>query len=325
MHLFPERAPLSGFNHNGFNMTNNPSGVNNFSLRIIHPICEHSPSEMKAFMHALAIAHAACGEIEIIDVRDSNDVYEAFSVRAVLEKWGILPPDSERDDVGKLGLKVTKIVREGEAKKIVRHRMEKHPYDMLVIGTREHHGLGALFGQDLAEYLADTFRQTTLYVPAGARPFVNTDTGEVLLKKILIPVASEPPADLSFSFVQMLQHIFKRDSAQLIGLHCGDASKSTPSGALPLRVLPGVAPGRLKRGDAFPTPASSLLSGNPWKEIISTEPVVTAITKAASDNDVDLIIMTTQGRNTLPKKIMGSITEQVLRTSPCPLLSIPVE
>jgi nucleotide-binding universal stress UspA family protein len=105
----------------------------------------------------------------------------------------------------------------------------------------------------------------------------------------------------------MLLHIFKRDSAQLIGLHCGDASKS------------------LTRGDTFPTPASSLLSGNPWKEIISTEPVVTAITKAASDNDVDLIIMTTQGRNTLPKKIMGSITEQVLRTSPCPLLSIPVE
>jgi nucleotide-binding universal stress UspA family protein len=293
-------------------MTNNPSGVNNFSLRIIHPIHEHSPYEMMAFMHALAIAHAACGEIEIIDVRDSNDVYEAFSVRAVLEKWGILPPDSERDDVGKLGLKVTKIVREGEAKKIVRHRMEKHPYDMLVIGTREHHGLGALFGQDLAEYLADTFRQTTLYVPAGARPFVNTDTGEVLLKKILIPVAAEPPADLSFSFVQMLLHIFKRDSAQLIGLHCGAASR-------PLEVPDGV------KSHTFPTPASSLFSGNPWKEIISTEPVVTAITKAASDNDVDLIIMTTQGRNTLPKKIMGSITEQVLRTSPCPVLSIPVE
>jgi len=40
---------------------------------------------------------------------------------------------------------------------------------------------------------------------------------------------------------------------------------------------------------------------------------------------VDLIVMTTQGRTTLPKKIMGSVTEQVLHASPCPVLSIPVE
>jgi nucleotide-binding universal stress UspA family protein len=278
-------------------MTNNHSGVNNFSLRIIHPIHEHSSDEHKAFLHAIALAHAASGEIEIIDVRNSNDANQSFSVRAVLEKWGILPPDSERSDVGKLGIKVTKIIKKGEPKKIVKRRMEKHTHDMLVIGTHERHGLGVLFGQDLAEYLASAFRQTTLYVPAKARPFVNPDTGEVSLKNILIPVTDDPPADLSFSFLQMLLHVFNRESAQVIGLHCG-------------KTFPGLSP--------------SLMSGISFKEVVSNEPVTGSITEAARTNDVDLIIMTTQGRNTLPKKFMGSITEQVVNDSPCPVLSIPV-
>jgi hypothetical protein len=233
-------------------MPHNTSAVNNFSLRIIHPVHEHSSDDLIAFKHALALAHAACGELEIIDVRNSDEPYEAFSVRGVLEKWGILPPNSERSDVGKLGLKVIKIVRKGEAKRIVRHRLQKHPHDILVIGTHERHGLDVLFGQDLAEYLADAFRQTTLYVPARARPFVNPDTGAVSLQKVLIPVAIDPPADLSFNFLHILLRVFHRDSVNVIGLHC-DASKSTPSGA---------SMGRLTRdeGDTFPAIADHLLS-----------------------------------------------------------------
>jgi len=280
-------------------MTNNHSGVNNFPLRIIHPIHEHSSDEHKAFMHAIALAHAASGEIEIIDVRQSEDAHMSFSVRAVLEKWGILPADSNRSDVGKLGMKVTKIIKKGEAKRIVTHRLEKHDHDMLVIGTHERHGLGVLFGLDLAEYLAISFRQTTLYVPAKARPFVNPDTGEVTLKKILIPVAAEPPSDLSFSFLQMLLSVFKKESApEVIGLHCGES---------------------------FPDLPPYLMSGISFREVLSAESVTSAIIETARSNDVDLIVMTTQGRTTLPKKIMGSVTEQVLHASPCPVLSIPVE
>jgi nucleotide-binding universal stress UspA family protein len=283
-------------------MSNNHDAVNNFSLRIIHPIHEHSSGDLVAFKHALALALAASGDIEIIDIRNSHDRYEGFSVRDVLENWGILPPNSERSDVGKLGLKVTKIVKKGEAKRIVGHRMEKHAHDMLVIGTHQRRGPHSLFGQDLAEYLADTFRQTTLYIPSDSHPFVNPDTGEVSLKKILIPVAQDPPPDLAFHFLHMLLHVFKRDSAEVLGLHCGDAS----------------------RGETFPEMSPEVLTGFSWKQLCATEPIVSAITGAAESNGADLIIMTTQGRNTLPKKIMGSITEQVLHASPCPVLSIPV-
>jgi nucleotide-binding universal stress UspA family protein len=278
-------------------MPNNQSAVNNFSLRIIHPIHEHSSGDLIAFKHALALAHAACGELEIIDIRNSEETSDDFTVRGVLEQWGILPPNSERSDVGKLGLKVIKIVKKGEAKRIVSHRIEKHPHDMLVIGTHQRHGLDVLFGQDLAEYLAQTYRQTTLYVPAQARPFVNPDTGAVSLRRVLIPVADDPPADLSFNFLQMLQHVFHRDSVEVTGLHCGDT---------------------------FPALEPHLNAGNSFREVLSKDPVIAAITETARSSDADLIIMTTRGLNTLPRKIMGGITEHVLHVSPCPVLSIPV-
>lgn len=58
--------------------------------------------------------------------------------------------------------------------------------------------------------------------------------------------------------------------------------------------------------------------------MVSAEPVVGAITRTAQSIGADLIIMTTRGHNTLPRKIMGSITEHVLHAAPCPVLSIPV-
>ena len=43
----------------------------------------------------------------------------------------------------------------------------------------------------------------------------------------------------------------------------------------------------------------------------------------AKTNGVDLIVMSTHGRSGLPRMLLGSVTEKVLRSSPCPVLAIP--
>jgi nucleotide-binding universal stress UspA family protein len=43
----------------------------------------------------------------------------------------------------------------------------------------------------------------------------------------------------------------------------------------------------------------------------------------ASDKAVDLIVMSTHGRSGLPRMILGSVTEKVLRSASCPVLAIP--
>ena len=47
------------------------------------------------------------------------------------------------------------------------------------------------------------------------------------------------------------------------------------------------------------------------------------IVKWATDKAADLIVMSTHGRSGLPRMILGSVTEKVLRSASCPVLAIP--
>jgi len=49
----------------------------------------------------------------------------------------------------------------------------------------------------------------------------------------------------------------------------------------------------------------------------------TLIVNWARDNAADLIVMSTHGRSGLPRMILGSVTEKVLRSAACPVLAIP--
>jgi nucleotide-binding universal stress UspA family protein len=46
------------------------------------------------------------------------------------------------------------------------------------------------------------------------------------------------------------------------------------------------------------------------------------ITAYAGDNGFDVIIMGTHGRTGLAHLLMGSVAESVIRTAPCPVLTV---
>lgn len=49
----------------------------------------------------------------------------------------------------------------------------------------------------------------------------------------------------------------------------------------------------------------------------------TMLVNWAKEKGVDLIVMSTHGRGGIPRMLLGSVTEKVLRTSTCPVLAIP--
>jgi nucleotide-binding universal stress UspA family protein len=55
-----------------------------------------------------------------------------------------------------------------------------------------------------------------------------------------------------------------------------------------------------------------LRTGVPWVEIVGT----------AVDEHVDMIVMGTHGRTGLDRFLLGSVTERVVRTAPCPVLTV---
>ena len=49
-----------------------------------------------------------------------------------------------------------------------------------------------------------------------------------------------------------------------------------------------------------------------------------AIVDYATEHEIDLVVMSTHGRRGVRHLLMGSVTEEVVRTAPCPVLSIPL-
>jgi nucleotide-binding universal stress UspA family protein len=47
------------------------------------------------------------------------------------------------------------------------------------------------------------------------------------------------------------------------------------------------------------------------------------VSRIASDNDVDVIVVGTRGHSALVGAVLGSVTERLLHVSPCPVLAVP--
>jgi nucleotide-binding universal stress UspA family protein len=56
--------------------------------------------------------------------------------------------------------------------------------------------------------------------------------------------------------------------------------------------------------------------------IVTSKSPAVAIAEYARDNRVDLIVMGTHGRGAVAHLLMGSVAERVVRTAPCPVLTV---
>jgi nucleotide-binding universal stress UspA family protein len=66
------------------------------------------------------------------------------------------------------------------------------------------------------------------------------------------------------------------------------------------------------RRQRCPAMTGILRNGSAWEEI----------TRIAAEQSADLIVMGTHGRRGLPRAILGSVAERVIRTSPVPVLTV---
>ena len=265
-------------------------------LRILHPV--YGPrNNLVAFVHALKLAQISKGELEIVDVRSEEEALEHIGVRSVLERWGVLDKGSHRSDVEEIGLKVKKIVREGNKRKEIVRRIDKHTHDMMVIGVPVHKSSSGILLRDLCEHLAEHFHQQTLFIPVEGRSIVDEQTGLLSLETVLIPIADQNFYDIAINALRMLLGYFPSATPSVVGLHAGAG---------------------------FPGISKVSIEGTRWIQALRSEPLIDSIQEAAHSFKADLIIMATRGRSTLLHKFTGSFTEQVVRVSPCPVLSVSV-
>jgi hypothetical protein len=126
------------------------------------------------------------------------------------------------------------------------------------------------------------------------------ENGHIQLRRILIPVDQRPSPQAAVAFASRAAAALGDGPVEIFLLHVGDRA-TIPTAELP------------------EDPACS------WKTLQHAGDVVEEITRAADEREIDLIVMATAGREGILDALRGSVTEQVLRRAPCPVLAVPAD
>ncbi len=267
---------------------------------ILHPT-DFSHGSHTACAHALKLAHATQGSLTILHVDPEGgrpDWHSFPSVRDFFHKWGMLPEDAHRSDVSHLGVTIHKAAVDDDnpASGILRH-LEHHPADLIVLATHQRQGLDRWLHREVAEKVNNRTNGATLFIPFGVRGFIDAETGESHLHRILLPVDAVPHPQPAVEVAADIVNALCTRTCGIRLLHVGD-----PAGQ-----------------PAPQLPSSKFVE---WHWANRPGNAVDTILSEASDQRADLIVMTTCGRHGFLDALRGSTTEQVLHHAPCPVLAV---
>lgn len=271
-----------------------------FVNSVFHP-SDFSASSENAFAHALAIALMHKTDFTVLHTGESHDEWrKSPAVRATLERWGMLEPNSPRSAVfEKLAIRINKIglASDTPLEAILRY-LASNPTDLIVVATEGRSGLPRWLQPSLAERIAERSSTMTLFIPEKSRGFVSPEDGRITIRRILVPVDAHPSPLPAIEYTARIVRALGTP-VEIILLHVGEAAAPLPDSVLPQ--LPNLSCRQEHR------------QGEVTDEIIG----------AAEENGVDLIAMATAGQDGILDVLRGSVTQQVLHRAPCPLLAIP--
>ena len=312
----PQRYPHSGYpsiHHDDMGQPESPinattrpaaSGASDIPLRSVFHPTDFSEASAIAFNHALKIAVTARAQLSILHVaptQDDVDFADFPEVRHTLERWGLLPAGSSREDVfEKTGLLVERVVAVDEDPVLsMLHFLEGRPMDLIVLATHQFKEPVRWVKKTVAEALARASGEITLFVPQGTEGFVSHRDGAVRLQRMLIPVDHHPRPQRAIDAASALARVLGCRDGRFTLLHVGDPH------AMPVVNLP-------------------THEGWEWEHVIRHGDVVQEILALERERAVDLLVMTTQGHDGFLDALRGSTTERVLRGARGPLLAVPV-
>src|SRR6267142_2419652 len=267
---------------------------------IFHPSDLSAASEV-AFAHALKLAVVTKARFSILHVLANHSIaWRDFpGVRTTLERWNLIPKGSPKSAVTELGVRVEKIVLEGDPVKACVSFLERHPTDLIVLAVHQSDGRMQWLRKGVGEPIAQGAGELTLFIPHGISGFVSLADGSVSLRNILIPITTKPRPQGAVEIAASLIRDLQLPPGTVTLLHAGPASES-PSVRIPDET--GWTWNRLAK------------EGEPADVILETAELIAA----------DLIVMTTDGPDRFLDALRGTTSERVLRETPCPIVNLPV-
>ena len=264
--------------------------------RILHPTDYTLASDI-ALAHAVKIAFSSGSTIDLLHVAEHEKdftVSQFPSINEILTRWKLHHIDSETP--AESGFSVNKVVTQQITPvKGILHFLDRHPTDLIILAT---HGQAAWNHRSIAEPVARKSHTMTLFIRHGDDGFISFNDGGTNIKNIVLPIDSEPAPQLAIEAALLLADTLDLKHVNFELIHVGKEN------AIPYVTLPE----RL---------------GCKWTHNVRHGSVVDEIAKFSNDIDADLAILTTRGHHGFLDALRGSITERVLHTINCPVLSVP--
>ena len=163
---------------------------------IAHPT-DFSAAGEAAFELALRLAIQNRSALDLLHVAlpGEDSRWRDFPhVREILHRWGYLERDADMGEIeARTGVIVQKVkIRESDAAEGLAKYMDEHRPDLLVMASRGNAGLERWTkGSVSAAVVRDTLVPTLVLGP-NARPFVSSETGELGLETVLVPIDHHP-------------------------------------------------------------------------------------------------------------------------------------
>lgn len=255
---------------------------------------------MEAYYHALALTVAGQGSLTVYHSGKTSESYQKDRwprTRATLARWGMLPHDAPRHAVAQLGICLKKLQKpSNDPVAGIRKYAEREDCELLIMGTHARSGLARLLNTEVATSAMRKLKRPALLFPPACRRFVDLDTGQLRLNRVMVAVDHSPVGAPALEGVARLIACAGVREGTCREIHVG----TTP----PLNDRPEIAGWNWE---------SSLLQGEINKSIVD----------AARNWEADLLALVSRGRDHLADLVLGSTLDQVLAESPCPILAVP--
>jgi nucleotide-binding universal stress UspA family protein len=183
---------------------------------------------------------------------------------------------------------------------------ERRP-DLTVMATKTREGFASFFLGSVTAQVVQHAGRPVLCVRKAPHDAV------LPYQRILVTTDFSPASRRAFPLAALMAQSF---GATVTALHVAGAPRLAALTGVPAPPVPRVpSQAELRRFlqpdfEALPVDVRVSATGSPWREIVKT----------AEEQKTDLIVMSTEGLDSLHDKIIGSNAERVLRHAPCSVL-----
>ena len=279
--------------------------------RILFPT-DGSDTAERALDLAVAVADAHDAELHVLYVADTNQPSLSRiqgQVVDALEGEGQRIVDEAGSRARNAGVDVTTDVIQGGPSRTILDYVDDRGVDFVVMGTRGEHDVERLLLGSVTERVVRSAPVPVLAVPPDSdrtyppeSVLVGTDgsDGSDAALGEGIDLASDAGATL---------HVVSVLEDSLLGIDVRSAAAADERERRDENLL---ATARQRAEDAGVAVETAIEEGG----------VVDSLNDYAADNGVDLVVVGTHGRTGIDRRLLGSVTEDLLRTADVPVLSV---